>query len=176
MCLCLSGRRGNVTCITEHSPSGWIESAKLVYPVCHRPNQTGEHQCGWHRTKNRSVEQLNSVSPFLHIRIIRTLHIRIIILSPWVDALYVSAPFSFLSFPFPPQQNNWPRWLSAAKMGAPWAQFSMSLVRVSLHNWIKKGTSTRNMSGHGANGTAMAVKPTNSQKVNHQCRSIDTSK
>lgn len=42
-----------------------------------------------------------------------------------------------------------------------WAQFSMSLVPVFLHNWIKKGPSICNMSG--AKDTATAVKPADSE-------------
>lgn len=53
----LSRRRHNVTRTTEqHSPSGWIESARL-WPVCSTVYQTVAHQCGWHYTKNRLVEQ-----------------------------------------------------------------------------------------------------------------------
>lgn len=66
VCLRLSRRRHNVTRTTEqHSPSGWIESARPVWPVCRTANQTAAHQCGWHHTKNRSVEQ-PSASFLLH--------------------------------------------------------------------------------------------------------------
>lgn len=75
----------------------------------------------------------------------------------------MSTPFSFLSFLFPHTTECLASVTLTRKDVAPGAQFSVSLVPMSKHNWIEKQTSIHNMSGHGANGTVTAIKLNDSQ-------------
>lgn len=73
-------------------------------------------------------------------------------LSPHVDPLYVSASFASLSY-FPQRQQSLLSF--SRKDKAHRSHFSMF---PHPHTTIQKQTSIHNMSGHGANGIATAIK------------------
>lgn len=137
MRLCLSGRRGNVTCIAKHSPSGWIGRGRPVgFALSATDRARREHQWGWHPTKNRSVEQLNSAPPSFCFKANRTYKDKDWICSSRSPVLCVSASVFHTKTV-----------TSSKRLGQ----------NFYCDFWICLQPSIYNMSGNGANGNDPAI-------------------